>query len=85
MLFDANNCALDVLDGILKRGVASGEFEIEDTTLTAHNIMLIGRTWADRRWFLGSRYTFEQYLDIQTKAIFKTIGPQPPANTTGTG
>jgi AcrR family transcriptional regulator len=85
MLFDANNCALDVLDRILKRGVASGEFEIEDTILTAHNIMLIGRTWADRRWFLGSRYTFEQYLGIQTKAIFKTIRPQPPANTTVQG
>jgi len=85
MLFDANNCALKVLDDILKRGVASGDFETEDTTLMAHNILMLGRTWADRRWFLGSRYTFEQYLEIQTKAIFKTIGLQPPANTTATG
>ena len=77
VLFDANTFALDVLDGILQRGVASGEFEIEDTTLVAHNIMLIGRAWADRRWFLHRLYTFEQYLGIQTRAILKTIGSGP--------
>ncbi len=76
VLFDANNFALDVLDGILRRGVVSGEFEIEDTTLAAHNIMLIGRSWADRRWFLHRRYTFEQYLGIQTNAILKAVRPR---------
>lgn len=75
ILFEANDYALNILDTILKRGVASGEFEIEDTILTAHNIMLIGRSWADRRWYLARRYTFDQYLTIQIRVILKAIQP----------
>jgi AcrR family transcriptional regulator len=85
VLFESNNFALDVLDGILKRGVASGEFEVEDTTLAAHNIMLIGRSWADRRWFLGRRYSFDEYLDVQTRAILKAIHPLRAAGAEGRG
>lgn len=83
ILFDADRFALEILQEILERGVKSREFEIEDLTITAHNILLLGRTWADRRWFLARRYTFGQYLDIQTRAILRAIRPQAPAGTAG--
>ena len=79
ILFDADNFARDVLDAILKRGVESGEFEIEDTALMAHNILLMGRVWADRRWFLQRHYSFEDYLKIQTNTILKVIRPHRTA------
>jgi len=83
LLFEAEHDAISYFESILKKGVASGEFDLQDPTVMAHNILILGRTWADRRWFLGRRYTFEEYLDIQTRAILKTIQPQPAANATG--
>jgi len=82
ILFDADRFALDVLDSILKRGVESGDFEMEDTTLMAHNILLIGRVWADRRWFLQKRYNLDDYIRIQTGTILKAISK---INSTGAG
>lgn len=75
ILFDTDNYARDILDAILKRGVESGEFEIEDTVLMAHNILMIGRVWADRRWFLQKNYTLEYYMKAQIKHILKSILP----------
>lgn len=75
ILFDADNYARDVLDGILKRGVESGEFEIEDTRLMAHNILVIGRVWADRRWFLQKHYRFDDYLRMQADLVLRAIKP----------
>lgn len=73
ILFDADNYARGILDAILKRGVESGEFEIEDTVLMAHNILLMGRVWADRRWFLQKHYSFEDYMRIQIDIILGAI------------
>jgi len=79
ILFDADNYARNILDAILKRGVESGEFEIEDTALMAHNILLMGRVWADRRWFLQKRYNPEYYIKTQIKYILKSILPSNEA------
>jgi hypothetical protein len=64
----------DVLDEVLKRGVKNGDFHVEDTMLMAHNILLIGRVWADRRWFLQKYYNLENYLRVQKEAILKMLG-----------
>jgi AcrR family transcriptional regulator len=74
ILFDADRFALDVLDEILKRGVKEGDFQIDDTLLMAHNILLIGRTWADRRWFLQKNFKLEHYLSVQKKAVLRMLG-----------
>ena len=79
ILFETDNFARDILDTILKRGVQSGEFEIENTELIAHNILLIGRVWADRRWFLQKKYTLEYYMKAQIKHILKSILPNKEA------
>jgi AcrR family transcriptional regulator len=78
ILFDADRFALDILDDIVKRGVVSSEFVVENTTLMAHNILLIGRVWADRRWFLQKHFTLEEYLKVQTAAILRMLGARPP-------
>jgi AcrR family transcriptional regulator len=78
ILFDADRFALDVLDEILKRG-AGGDFHIKDTLLMAYNILLIGRTWADRRWFLQKHFELEYYLKIEKDAILRMLGASVPA------
>lgn len=80
ILFDADRFALDILDDIIKRGVACGDLNVENTTLMAHNILLIGRVWADRRWFLQKYFTIEEYLRVQTAAILKMLGARMPGD-----
>jgi TetR/AcrR family transcriptional regulator, cholesterol catabolism regulator len=39
----------------------------EDTIdLLAHNISVLGQTWAFRRWYFAKRFTLEQYIKYQT-------------------
>ncbi len=83
ILFDADRFALDVLDDIIKRGVKSGDFVVDNTMLIAHNILLIGRAWADRRWFLQKHFTFDEYLTVQRAAVTKML--QGPPVTGGAG
>jgi len=74
ILFDADRFALDVLDNIIKRGVKSRDFAVENTMLMAHNILIIGRVWADRRWFLQKNFTLGEYMTIQRRAVLRMLG-----------
>jgi AcrR family transcriptional regulator len=58
---------------LLIEGVNAGEFEIEDTYLTAHNIVVAANTWANRRWLLRKRYTMEDYIRKETSSILGSI------------
>jgi TetR/AcrR family transcriptional regulator, cholesterol catabolism regulator len=73
VLFAAERNALSILEDIIRRGIASGEFITGDPVLMAHNIFLIGRVWADRRWFLGKLYSIDDYIRVQTDAILKML------------
>jgi hypothetical protein len=42
--------------------------------LMAHNILLIGRVWADRRWFLQKYFSLEEYIVVQREAILRMLG-----------
>ncbi|MGD9344220.1 MAG: TetR/AcrR family transcriptional regulator [Candidatus Aminicenantes bacterium] len=43
--------------------------------LIAHNIVVLGHMWTFRRWYLSSRYTIEDYINIQTDFILgKSMG-----------
>jgi len=74
VLFDAERNALGILEDIIRRGVKTGVFKTEDPMLMAHNIFLLGRVWADRRWFLGKRYTIDDYLKMETATILRMLG-----------
>jgi len=58
---------------ILDAGCQSGEFKQHDTTLTAHDIIVLGDMWAFRRWFLRKHYTFAEYAAEQTDLILSAI------------
>ncbi|MBC8512046.1 MAG: TetR/AcrR family transcriptional regulator [Dehalococcoidia bacterium] len=58
---------------ILDAGCQSGEFKQHDTTLTAHDIIVLGDMWAFRRWFLRKHYTFAQYATEQIDLILSAI------------
>ena len=52
--------------------VASGvlpPMEAPFIDLVAHNIAVLGHMWTFRRWFLGRRYTIEEYIRLQTDFI----------------
>jgi len=73
VLFEAERNALNILEGIIKRGMASGEFKAEDAMLMSHNIFLLGRVWADRRWFLQKLYTIDDYIRMETAAALRML------------
>jgi AcrR family transcriptional regulator len=58
---------------LLKDGIQAGEFKICDPTLTAHNILMLGNTWANRRWFLRKKYTLGEYTREQTRLILQVV------------
>lgn len=58
---------------VLKRGVELGEFSISDPKLMAHNIVVMGHSWALRRWYLRKYWTFETFVREQADAILRTI------------
>ena len=68
----------DIFVNALKGLVSSGELSRmnkESIELIAHNIVVLGHMWTFRRWYLSSRYTIEDYIQIQTDFILgKSMG-----------
>ena len=68
----------DIFVNALKVLVSSGELsrmDKESIELIAHNIVVLGHMWTFRRWYLSSRYTIEDYIQIQTDFILgKSMG-----------
>jgi AcrR family transcriptional regulator len=68
----------DIFVNALKVLVSSGELSRMDRDsieLIAHNIVVLGHMWTFRRWYLSSRYTIEDYIQIQTDFILgKSMG-----------
>jgi AcrR family transcriptional regulator len=54
---------------LLRWGIEAGEFEIDNPTVVAHNIIVLGHMWAVRRWFLRDYFTLEDYITEQTELI----------------
>lgn len=60
-------------EALLRRGIASGDFDIGNPTVMAHNIIVGAHMWAVRRWFLKERVTLDEYIREQTKYVLKAI------------
>jgi TetR/AcrR family transcriptional regulator, cholesterol catabolism regulator len=65
---DVEACAL-----ILRKGVESGEFKMDNALLMAHNVIVLGHMWAVRRWYLSRICTLDDYIKEQTQLILKRI------------
>jgi AcrR family transcriptional regulator len=72
-IFDSEARILRVFEQLLTRGVEEGVFDIDDTKLVAHDIVVLGHAWALRRWHLRKHWSFQAYLKEQTDAILRTI------------
>ncbi len=70
---DIETSAIDNIAKLLAGGCANGEFQIDDTTLVAHNIIILCEMWAVRRWFLHKRYNLDGYIEKQTEFILRAI------------
>jgi AcrR family transcriptional regulator len=71
--FEQERSIISVFEGILARGCKTGEFKVNDITLVANNIVVIGDTWAFRRWLLANHYTLQEYIKEQTNLILDQI------------
>ena len=60
-------------EDLLQRGIKSGEFKIESPVCVAHNILMAGINWGQRRWFLRPRFTLDQYIKLQADLIINAI------------
>ena len=58
-----------LFEKLIERGRQEGIYKIEDAALAAHNIIVLGDMWAFRRWWLGRRYTSDQYIQKQIEFI----------------
>jgi len=65
---------VDCINGLLEKGIESGEFEIEDVKLAANNILVLLHAWAFRRWFFGKHHTLEEHIKKETAFILKALG-----------
>jgi AcrR family transcriptional regulator len=84
-VFDREKLIIAYFEQLLKEGINAGEFEVEDTFLTAHNIVAAANMWANRRWLLRSRYTLEDYIRKETDSILNDVLPKnTPIARTGT-
>ncbi len=66
----------DLFAQILKRGVAAGAFQFDDTRaqeLMAHNIVVLGHMWALRRWALREKFSLDEYTKEQVSLIMGEI------------
>jgi AcrR family transcriptional regulator len=60
-------------EGLLQRGIDSGEFKIDSPVCVAHNILMAGINWGQRRWFLRPRFKLDEYAKIQGDMIINSI------------
>ena len=58
-----------LFEKLIERGRQEGIYTIDDAALAAHNIIVLGDMWAFRRWWLGRRYTPDQYIGKQIEFI----------------
>jgi AcrR family transcriptional regulator len=68
-LMDNEMVLASLFEKLIERGRQKGIYQIEDPALAAHNIIVLGDMWAFRRWWLGPRYTSEQYFQTQIEFI----------------
>jgi len=77
---------------ILLQGIEDGKFRTDHPFSLAHDIFMLGQTWALRRWLLGRYFTMEEYTEIHLDGILRQLGVPPEqyprlqtAQSSGTG
>lgn len=58
---------------LINDGIKAGEFQVDNVTLVAFNVVMLRTQYAMRRWFLRDIMTPEEYAEQQVNAIMKQI------------
>ena len=74
-IFKSEEDMTKIFEDILKHGVEKNTFDLDErnTSLIAHDIMVLGQMWAFRRWALQKNYTLERYIEVQSNLIIEQI------------
>jgi AcrR family transcriptional regulator len=77
MMLDAAQRVSDLFEELLLRGIQEGVFSANDTKMLAHNIVVLGNSWANRRWYWRKYFTLDEYTKGQTDLIIQILTPVP--------
>jgi len=73
MMLGAAQHVSDFFEELLRKGIRDGEFRESDTKMLAQNIVVLGNSWANRRWYWKKHFTLEQYTKGQTEILLNAI------------
>ena len=62
-------------EGILQKGVDSGEFQVPNVSFMAYFLCSACLAWTGRKWLLGKRYSLSDYRREVTETTLKTVMP----------
>lgn len=84
-VFDAERRLVAAFEKILERGCMGGEFEVDNVTLVAHDIVVAAEMWAVKRWFVRKYATLDEYTGQHIKSFLKSISPNSPTSSSRGG
>jgi AcrR family transcriptional regulator len=73
MMLDAAQRVGEFFEELLQKGIRQGEFRESDTKMLAQNIVVLGNSWVNRRWFWKKYFTLDQYTRGQTEILLRAI------------
>lgn len=82
MMLEAAQRVSEFFEELLQKGIIEGEFREVDTKMLAQNIVVLGNSWANRRWYWKKHFTLEQYVHGQIEILLRAIAPSVPHQTT---
>jgi fructose-specific component phosphotransferase system IIB-like protein len=78
MMLEAAQRVAEFFEELLQKGIREREFKSVDTKMLAQNIVVLGNSWANRRWYWKKYFTLEQYTQGQTEILLNAITPAAP-------
>jgi len=73
MMLDAAQRVSDFFEELLLRGIQEGAFSANNTKMLAHNIVVLGNSWVNRRWYWRKYFTLDEYTKEQTYLIIQIL------------
>lgn len=58
---------------VLREGLNSGFFEVEDVELASYNLLLLAHSWALKHWYFGRTVDFDTYVRRQTASALRAL------------
>lgn len=72
-ILDNERSMVSILEGVIKRGIKGGYFQVDDSFLAANCIQYMLVMHAMRGWNLKIKYSNEKYKQLITKLILRSL------------